>query len=714
MEELKDFRQEQEYTARVQQLMLAIIEQADKMSGSHLESIQAIIADAWEELRVRPTQLSVQDLEQLSVEVDRFAARREFTKGLAERYRRMLMNPFFARVDFVEQGETELEKIVIGLYSLEDEKGNLLVHDWRAPVCSLYYDSMPGEVSYDSPSGRILGRMTLKRQYRMENGQLKYYVDTQLSIDDDMLLDILSGASSHHMRQIVATIQAEQNAAIRHDDAPVVCVVGGAGSGKTSVAMHRAAFLMYRRRDLLDASKIQIISPSTAFSEYVSKVLPELGEENIRARTMREIVERVLDRKVEPLVRQMENCLPENLEMRNKSVAYKTGVEFLRKLKATAESFATFGPNFGSVRMDDQILIRREELRRMYKNEFSLLTPAQRIERMKATLETRLSSWEEKLIRQYEQSFSGKYSGKELTFVSKMAAAQRLQSVRSQLRTYTNITGWNLLQEALRDAPRELRNLFFEIRDANLLWWEDAAAQAYLLVKLGFVQPDKTVYHLLVDEAQDYSETELALLHVYFPNARVTLLGDPMQRTCPGLGACVPENWGECFDAKDAPLFRLTRCYRSTLPITRLCNALLPGNEDRLNPFAREGEAPLVAQYSEQLLKDTLKRMRDAGYASIAVITRSQSQADSLSAKLTNVYRLDGGEADLNYESTDNVVGCYHMVKGMEFDAVIVVWPDVELDDGERRRLYTACSRALHSVALLGGGKLIKELNIQL
>ena len=714
MEELKDFRQEQEYTARVQQLMLAIIEQADKMSGSHLESIQAIIADAWEELRVRPTQLSVQDLEQLSVEVDRFAARREFTKGLAERYRRMLMNPFFARVDFVEQGETELEKIVIGLYSLEDEKGNLLVHDWRAPVCSLYYDSMPGEVSYDSPSGRILGRMTLKRQYRMENGQLKYYVDTQLSIDDDMLLDILSGASSHHMRQIVATIQAEQNAAIRHDDAPVVCVVGGAGSGKTSVAMHRAAFLMYRRRDLLDASKIQIISPSTAFSEYVSKVLPELGEENIRARTMREIVERVLDRKVEPLVRQMENCLPENLEMRNKSVAYKTGVEFLRKLKATAESFATFGPNFGSVRMDDQILIRREELRRMYKNEFSLLTPAQRIERMKATLETRLSSWEEKLIRQYEQSFSGKYSGKELTFVSKMAAAQRLQSVRSQLRTYTNITGWNLLQEALRDAPRELRNLFFENRDANLLWWEDAAAQAYLLVKLGFVQPDKTVYHLLVDEAQDYSETELALLHAYFPNARVTLLGDPMQRTCPGLGACVPENWGECFDAKDAPLFRLTRCYRSTLPITRLCNALLPGNEDRLNPFAREGEAPLVAQYSEQLLKDTLKRMRDAGYASIAVITRSQSQADSLSAKLENVYRLDGGEADLNYESTDNVVGCYHMVKGMEFDAVIVVWPDVELDDGERRRLYTACSRALHSVALLGGGKLIKELNIQL
>ena len=713
MEQLKDFRQEQEYTARVQQLMLAIIEQADKLSGSHSESIRAIIADAWEELRVRPTQLSVQDLEQLSVEVDRFHARREFTHAMAERYRRMLMNPFFARVDFVEQGSNELEKIVIGLYSLEDEKNRLLVHDWRAPVCSLYYDSMPGDVQYESPSGTILGRMTLKRQYRMENGVLKYYVDTQMSIDDHMLLDLLSGSSSHHMRQIVATIQAEQNAAIRSDDAPVVCVVGSAGSGKTSVAMHRAAYLMYRRRDLLDASRIQIVSPSTAFSEYVSNVLPELGEENIRARTMRGIVEKVLGRKLEPLARQLENLSPELAPLRMASVKYKTNIKFLRRLREVADSFAVFGPDFGDVRFDDQVLIHRDELRRMYKNEFSLLTPAQRVERMKATLETRMASWEEKLYKQYEKSFADRYSGRELKFVSKMAVSQRLQGVRAQLRGYTGMNSAELLRDAMKQAPRPLRDAMKENREANLIWWEDAAAEAYLAVRLGFVQPDKSVYHLLVDEAQDYSETELALLHAYFPNARVTLLGDPMQRTCPGMDACLPENWGECFDVQDAPIFHLTRCYRSTLPITRLCNALLPGGE-RLNPFGREGEMPMVAQYSEKLLRETLDRLRGEGHQSIAVITRTQAQADSLSARLSNVYRLDGGDADLNYESTDNVVACYHQVKGMEFDAVIVVWPEAELDDGERRRLYTACSRALHSVTLLGGGKLIRELGIVL
>ena len=123
---------------------------------------------------------------------------------------------------------------------------------------------------------------------------------------------------------------------------------------------------------------------------------------------------------------------------------------------------------------------------------------------------------------------------------------------------------------------------------------------------------------------------------------------------------------------------------------------------------------PIVAQYSLELLKDTLKRLRDEGYKSIAVITRTQAQADSLSTKLENIYRLDGGEADLNYETTDNALGCYQLVKGMEFDAVIVVWPDVELSDAERRRLYTACSRALHSVTLLGGGALIRDLGIVL
>ena len=546
----------------------------------------------------------------------------------------------------------------------------------------------------------------------MENGQLKYYVDTQVSIDDSMLLDILSGASSRYMRQIVATIQTEQNAAIRQDDARVVSVVGSAGSGKTSVAMHRAAYLMYRRRDLLDASKITILSPSTAFSEYVSGVLPELGEENIRARTLREVVEEVLGKKVEKPYRQLEALLDTRDALRLESVRWKCGMDFLKRLERFAGDFTAYGPDFQAVKLDEQVLIKREELVRMYRNELSLLTPAQKLMRMQATLETRLAGWEERLYKQYEKSFSDRYGQRELRQMSNMAVAQRLPPVRAQLRAMLEIKGSDMMKRVLRTAPKPLRDAYDENLAAGVTWWEDAVAEAYLAVRLGFAAPDKLIYHLLVDEAQDYSDTALAMLSAYYPNAAVTILGDPKQRTTPGLEPCDPARWGTCFGMADAPLLPLTKCYRSTLPIAELCNRILPDGE-ALEPFGREGDAPLVAQYSENLLKRTLEEFRAAGHRSIAVITRSQAQADSLSAKLERVYRLDGGEADLNYEAGDNVVACYHLTKGMEFDAVIVVWPDVALTGDERRRLYTAASRALHAAALLCGGKLLKELGIE-
>ena len=702
MSHLIDLPAEQAYAARVQQILLNTIEQAQVISAEHLKSIQAIVADAWEDLRVKPTALSEEDLEQLSAEVDRFAARRDFANDTAERARRMLLNPFFARVDFIEQGGDGPEKIVIGLYSVKDERGELLVHDWRAPVASLYYDAMPGPAAYNSPSGRIAGQLTLKRQYRMEEGKLVYYVDTQLSIDDALLLDILSGAASPRMRQIVATIQAEQNAAIRVEGAKVVSVAGCAGSGKTSVAMHRAAYLMYRQRETLNASKMMLLSPSTAFSEYVSGVLPELGEENIRARTLRDVVEDVLGKRVERPYHQLEALLSEDGDgLRCRSVAYKGGPEFLGRVRRAAAEFASQGPDFKDVLLEDRVMISAEELRRMYRGELSLLTPAQKLERMRATLETRLSGWEQRLQKQYAQSMEGRYGPRELRQVTNLAVAQRMQPVRAQLRAMLEVQGADLLGKVLANAPRDVRQAWQDNRAANLTWWEDAVAEAYFALRLGFAAPDKQIYHLLVDEAQDYSDTALALLSVGFPNARITLLGDPRQRTSPGLPPCDPASWSACFGVPNAPVFPLTKCYRSSRQIAAVLSRILP-DEPPLEAFGRDGEEPMIASYSEARLRDTLARFRAEGHRTIAVITRTQAQADSLSTKLEGVYRLDGGEDDAQYEAGDNVVACYHLTKGLEFDAVIAVWPKVSWTDGERRRLYTACSRALHALAILG------------
>ena len=691
---------ERAYTARVRERLAALIAQSEALAGSHAEAIRAILADAWDELRVRPTALSPSEMRQLSADVDRFTARRQFANETSARARRMLGEPFFARVDFAEVGAAAPERIVIGLYGVTGEDEEPLVYDWRAPICSLYYDSQPGEASYACPAGVVRGTMTLKRQYRMEEGELKFYVDTHVSIDDGMLLDILSGASSRHMRQIVSTIQAEQNAAIRCEGARVMSVVGGAGSGKTSVAMHRAAYLLYRRRDALAAAQMEILSPGTAFSEYISAVLPELGEENIRARTLQEIVEGVLGRKVEGPVRQLDRLLDEDVALRTRSVENKCGLSFFHLLEREACRFDRFGPAFADVTFEGGALVRAEELRALYARELALLTPAQRLERMGASLESRFADWEAELCRRSERELSARYSGRALANACRMAAAQQMQSARAQLRAMLRPDAADLLAPALAELPKALRDAFRDNRAAGIVWWEDAVAEAYLLVRLGFAEPDKRIVHLLVDEAQDYSETALHLLHAYHPRAEVTLLGDPLQRTCPGMPPCDPAGWGACFGAPDAPVFNLTRCYRSALPIARLCESLLP-DAPGLNPIGREGEPAVVAAYSDALLRDTLARFRAGGQRSIAVLTRTRAQAAALAERLEGVYLLDGD--DLAYEVEDNVVACYHLVKGMEFDAVIVVWPDCEDTADERRRLYTACSRALHAVALLTG-----------
>ena len=702
---------EREYTRKVQQRLIQLMNEEQELSGRHEESIMMILEDAWDELRLRPTAISPEELQQLASEVNRFTLRKQFAKTQAQQARQMLMRPFFARVDFLEDGESEQDKIVIGRYSLPDGRGGFYVYDWRAPICGLYYDALPGKASFESPSGRISGEMTLKRQYRMERGQLVYYVDTSLSIDDSMLLEILSSSASGHMHDIVSTIQRDQNAVIRASEDKVVCVVGSAGSGKTSVAMHRAAYLMYRRRDALSANRVQILSPSPAFSEYISNVLPELGEENIQAVTLHELTERVLGRRVEHPIGQVNALLETYPELRRESVGWKCGLSFQNRLDSLAARIEAQGFDFSDIRVQDDLFITGEALSQMYAGELKLLSPAQRLERMRATLVTRMESWISRKLQKLEEALKHELRGHALRSAKEKAAAQMRDSIEAQMDAQLIIQPEKLVDLCLADAPLSLQKARRDNREVELVWWEDALAEAYLIVRLGFVQPDRSIYHLLIDEAQDYWETALSLLNAYYPNAKVTLLGDPMQRTNPGLPECEPERWGACFGVQNAPMYTLNRCYRSTQSIAEFCARLLPKNASP-KAFGREG-APVVAEaYSLDRLKELIAEYRSSGAVSVAVVTRTQGQADALSQQLDQIYRLDGNAQDITYETSDSVVACYQLTKGMEFDAVIVVWPYAFLTQGERRRIYTACSRALHRLALLADERLLSELEI--
>lgn len=707
---LPDLLQEQAYTARVQQLLWAVIEESQRFSQDRMGDIYSLLADAWDELRLKPTNMSTQEMESLRLEVNRYLARKSLNDDQARRSRQMLLNPFFARVDFREDGEGEAEKIVIGLYSLKDQNGDILVHDWRAPISGLYYDALPGRCSYRCPDGVISGDMTLKRQYRMENGRLRYYVDTTFSIDDGLLLDILSQNVSGHMHGIVNTIQQEQNRAIRFEDAKVVSIVGSAGSGKTSVAMHRAAYLLYRRRDTLRADRVMILSPSPVFSEYISTVLPELGEENTRTETLHRIVEAILGRKVEHPLAQVGQLLSEVPPLRRRSVEWKYSEAFFARARAAVDDFAAHGPHFEDIQLKNHVLIPAADLTAMYEGELRALTPAQRLQRMSLRLDSMVESLERTLYRQYEEQYAASYSGKKLAFMVNMAVAQHLQPLRADVRRITQASPETILLDALSDAPEELREALRENRAANLIWWEDAIFMALFSVSLGFTAPDKRMRHLLVDEAQDYPEAALALLRRYFPRAEVTILGDPKQRTCPGMPACDPARWGAAMNLPEAPVLHLNRSYRSTLEINRFLNALT--GDETSDSFGRHGAEPSFIAPDAAAIQSAVAQMRADGLHTVAILTRTPAMAQQLSRQLKDIYLLDD-DHNPAYEMGDTVLCCYHMAKGMEFDGVIVVWPDAELTDGERRRLYTAGSRALHRLVLAVDPQLRQKMNRQ-
>ncbi|MBR0464034.1 MAG: AAA family ATPase [Clostridia bacterium] len=695
--------EEQKYTARVLSYLTGAISRMDNSTLMKDETIRMILADAWDELRMKPTALSPQELEQLSMEINRFVAQRQLTSDRAESYRKMLKNPYFARIDFQENGE-EPEKIVIGLYSLRTSQGEILVHDWRAPVCSLYYDALPGEAHFMSPSGIVRGWLRLKRQYRMNDGKLVFFADTDESVYDQMLLEMLAGNSASHMKQIVSTIQSEQNKAIRYDQGHCMTVTGSAGSGKTSVAMHRAAYLLYHHRDTLASKTICVLSPTNAFIEYISTVLPDLGEENTQATTLAGLVEKILGKKVESPILQSERLMSGDNELRLQSVRSKADARIIDALDQTIRRFSNIGPDFEDIILDGSIFISKAELYRLYHEDLKRLTPAQRLNRIKIMLEQRLEDISEKLYSNYKQQMQGHYGlNRELDFATKLAVAQKLRPIRAAINDVVTIDPSALYARALSNWPKAIREAATENANAGLIWYEDAPGIAYLAVRLGLAKPDTNMRVLLVDEAQDYADIAFKLMNAYFPNAGVTLLGDANQRTLPGLPECHPGNWGALFGCPDAPHMRLTKGYRFTMEIARLCDIFLYGEKAAQicaqESVGRHGPEPLQLIYDPYLLRTTVADFQKTGAKRIGIITRTHAQARCVADMFKKAFLLTGDINEL--EDTGVTVGCLTSVKGLEFDAVAVLWDMSQRDEpGENRRLYTACSRALHRLAV--------------
>lgn len=370
-----DWKQEQERLDLVREsLQKRIAELEPEVAGLH-DQVADIRKRFWEEVTVNTS--SHEDFEETFYSIKQQEAvlseRERSHRQRLKRWKsmkRLLPSPYFGRIDFKEEGLGFSEPIYIGVSSLVDEDGmSFLVYDWRTPIASMYYDYSPGAVAYETPGGQIPGTMLLKRQYQIHDGQLRNVFDTSLTIGDELLQQVLGKGADAQMKSIVATIQKEQNAIIRDDKSRMLIVQGAAGSGKTSAALQRAAYLLYKHRDRLKADQIVLFSPNPMFNSYVSTVLPELGEENMQQTTFQEYLAYWLGSifLLEDPFDQIEYVLTakpsQEYEARLKGIQYKASEAFLQALQSYALWLGKEGMKFRGIRFMDRELITEEQMK---------------------------------------------------------------------------------------------------------------------------------------------------------------------------------------------------------------------------------------------------------------------------------------------------------------------------------------------------------------
>ena len=670
--------------------------------------------------------------------------------------KRLAISPYFGRIDFREESEPHAEPIYLGIASLQDEaEEEFLVYDWRAPISSLYYDYAPGPATYETPAGTINGEMTCKRQYVIRDGRLLHLFDTGVTIGDELLQEVLGKHADNQMKSIVATIQKEQNQIIRNERSKLLIVSGAAGSGKTSAAMQRIAYLLYRYRQSLRADQIVLFSPNLLFSSYVSTVLPELGEENMQQTTFQEYAEHRLGSlfSLEHPLAHMEAVLRDRNQpgyaARMEGIRFKSSARFLQVLDAYVDSLMESGLCFRDLRFHERTILSASQIEDyFYSLDRSLRIPnrlqlvarwmlaelkkRERSERRQPWVEEEMELLDKEDFVQTYQQLRRKNQFREDSFDDfdrerDALAAKIVKRAFRELRTWIRqlrfldttavyrqfFAQQSLLFElgvtddsVLRHWPDICSDTIAQL-DQNRLSYEDTPAFLYLMERLEGQQTNNLVRHVFLDEAQDYSPFQFALIKRLFPRAKMTVLGDWNQ----AIYAHAQDRQGfeavaSLYTPEETETFVLTKSYRSTFPIVQFTRQLIPGGE-HIEPFQRDGRRPTLTPAEDahtlaELVRTRIEELRANGHNTIAVITKTAEEArnahEALRTKLP-IQLLDSERS--SFDAGTLVIPAY-LAKGVEFDAVIIYDASRKTyaDESERKLFYTACTRAMHELHL--------------
>lgn len=669
-------KQEKEYLKQIISFLKKVIGNTDASVKDHVDTLAEYKDYIWSNKDIDP-----HEIRSMRESILNHFALGESVINKHKRLTKILAIPYFGRIDFLEKKEnSKVMPIYIGIHTFYDpESRATLIHDWRAPVSSMFYDHELGEAGYRSPSGEIKGVISLKRQYRIRGGKMEFMIESALTVHDDILQKELSSNADDKMKNIVATIQREQNQIIRNEDIRTLIIQGVAGSGKTSIALHRIAYLLYTFRDSISSKDILIISPNKVFSDYISNVLPELGEETVPETSMEQILSGVLEHKYK--YQTYFGLVNELLEKPSSSlidrIAYKASFGFISELDKFILHIENTYFKAADVKLTKYITIPAPFIEEQYLR-FNRYPIRRRFDAMADYMLDMLK---------IQYTFTVTTTGRNLLKkeIRLMFAANNDIQVYKDFFKWTNNPG------------------MFKMRKGHTLEYSDLAPLAYLHLALeGNGNQPFRVKHLLIDEMQDYSPIQYKVIQKLFP-CRKTVLGDAGQSVNP-YGSSTAETIQKSLTASE--IMKLCKSYRSTFEITDFAQKIHPNAE--LEPVARHGEKPQILQFGsavEELsgIMGLISTYRKSGYKSLGIICKTEQQARKMADMLKSYAN------DISFLSSQSsafvqgiVITSAHMAKGLEFDEVIIPQTDERnyRSEIDKSMLYVAVTRAMHRLTL--------------
>ena len=578
---------------------------------------------------------------------------------------KQLSNPYFARLDFKEDGEGA-ESFYIGLSTVEDEDNfDIFVFDWRSPVANMFYDFEAGPAYYDAPVRRIHGEIEFTRQYNIKNGEIVFIHNSNESLCDEALSSMLSGNATDKMKNIVASIQKEQNDIIRSDDSKVLFIQGAAGSGKTSIALHRSDYLL-----------------------YISDVLPELGESNIRQTTFEIYSKRFLptnylyETKNDHLNYIYSNILNLNeFKKRTKAMEYKNTLDFMNILNSFTLDIPKLITTINPIIIEGNKIVSKSLVENIFFERFKDIPFLNRIDVIKQSL---FSQVENKYLSSKDNSHFDYVEDKK-TFYDYCKNQVDIQ-VDSMINTLDSVAIykllWNNIEKYTNLNLTDIKEITLNSLNNNEVKYEDITPIIYIRSALEGFRSYGNMKHVLVDECQDYSPLFYEIIKKSFPNASLTIMGDLNQRIDKHSNVKSRDGITNIF--KDIKTVILTKSYRSTANITNFTKDILDTHEP-IEAVERIGENPTIYLTSNNLSEKISEKI-------IEMINKNYK---SLKESVPDINLIISDKCE--FKVGVNIISSY-IAKGLEFDSVILADGENYLSNEDKHLFYTACTRALHEL----------------